>query len=526
MDTYALELANLEIREETDGDGRTLVGTIMRYGETVELAPGQFERFAKGSFAGTKPGDVVLLDGHDQRRPIGRGVSIEDRGDRAVMEFRVAQTDRAAEVLTLVRDDVVRSLSVGFQPGKSRTIRERGRQIVEHTSVRLREVSTVLFPAYPGAAIAELRQEPDQERERETMDTETRDEITTEITETREAVTDLEARTNETLEVLTAAVAEIRDRAPETTVVVEPEFTAAEVFEALTMRHLGAPIENRALADVVGDLGTADASGLSPDWYWANGLQHNTDRRRPMFSATGSAPFPTYGNNLASAKVTQETDVAARAAQKGAANSQALQVSPTSFPITWFDGAVDIALELISQSSPEVTGVVMRSLQKQYATATEADVVAKAQAAGTHHGAALDSSTYAALVADLILESNRIEDVTGLPGDLCAVAPTQWGAILGLMDGGDRRQFAVRNLENGDGSGKLTTRGIDIGGIFVYRSPAVTAAIQYNMESLRTAEKNPMTVAATNVELMGRDVGILGATCVVTWDEGITSYEV
>ncbi len=94
------------------------------------------------------------------------------------------------------------------------------------------------------------------------------------------------------------------------------------------------------------------------------------------------------------------------------------------------------------------------------------------------------------------------------------------------MDGGDRRQFSIINPQNADGTGTLTTRGIDIGGIFVYRAPALVAAVQYNSDSYKNAEKSPMQVAALNVELMGRDVGILGATVNVTWPEGIYGYTV
>ena len=160
-----------------------------------------------------------------------------------------------------------------------------------------------------------------------------------------------------------------------------------------------------------------------------------------------------------------------------------------------------------------------------YATAVEGDASTKLQAAGTHTGAALDTATYAALVADLITTSDLIEDAIGSPGNILGVTPAQWIAILSLMDGGDRRQFSMMNPQNADGSGSLVTRGIDIGGIFVYRAPAALVALQYNQDSYKNAEKSPMNVVTTNVELMGRDVGILGATVNVTWPEGIYSYE-
>ena len=89
-----------------------------------------------------------------------------------------------------------------------------------------------------------------------------------------------------------------------------------------------------------------------------------------------------------------------------------------------------------------------------------------------------------------------------------------------------RRQFAIDGRQNSDGSGMLTTRGIDVGGVFVYRAPQAAVALQYNDRSYQAGEKSPMQVASTNVELFGRDVGIGGATVNVHWPAGIYSYEI
>ena len=88
-----------------------------------------------------------------------------------------------------------------------------------------------------------------------------------------------------------------------------PEFTPLEVFGAAIAMRNGVKVQNHALADVIGDLGSADASGIVPDSYWAGGLQHYTDRRRPLYATAGAAPFPASGNNLELPRVTQATAV-------------------------------------------------------------------------------------------------------------------------------------------------------------------------------------------------------------------------
>ncbi len=306
----------------------------------------------------------------------------------------------------------------------------------------------------------------------------------------------------------------------------EPEFTGLEVFTAALTLGRGGTVANHQLADVIGDLGAADASGLVPDTYWAAGLQHLVDRRRPLFATAGAAPFPGTGNNLELPKVTQETLVGPRAAEKGLANTRALQVVMQTYPVQWFDGAVDVSLEIISQSDPSVLQVIASSMLTQYAGSVELDASTIVEAASTATGAVLDTATYGGLVADLITTSDLIEDATGAPGDIVGVTSAQWIAILSLMDGGDRRQFSIINPSNADGTGSLTTRGIDVGGIFVYRAPALTYAVQYNADSYKAGERSPMSLEVLNVANMGRDVGILGATVNVTWPEGIYGYTV
>lgn len=497
------------IRESNSAD-RTITARLVPFDSPAPYGQRELS-FSRGSL--TVPDGVPLTVDH------GRGVvdrigvltNYAETADAAYGTFTLANTAAARDVLALLDVGAITDVSIGVAPHSDNIAPMSG--TLDHVSI----VTAGRFgdAARPSRVLTVNEQEHTVP---EPATVETVEPAPVENTEPDPQVVTLAAE----VERLTEMVSAMDDPDPEQLA----EFTAAQVFDALVMRQHGFPIVDNALADVIGDLGSADASGLSPDWYWAQGLQQNADRRRPLFAATGSAPFPTYGNNLASAKVTQEVAVAKRAAQKGAAASQALQVEPTSYPIQWFDGAVDVALELISQSNPEVTGVISRSLLRAYAEQVELDCYTVAKAAGVHSGAALPTDTYANLVAAIISTSNLIEDATGLPGDRLAVSPTDWGAILGLMDGGDRRQFALINPQNADGSGALTTRGIDIGGIFVFRSPAATTALQYNVDSLRTAEKNPMAVFATNVELMGRDQGILGATVVVHWDEGVYSYEI
>ena len=500
-----------EVTETLEHGG--LVARMVPFGEKVDYGSGTV-RFEDGSVQ--VPDSVPLTVDHGDSVTDRIGVMISSFSDPSGLygEFKFSDTSKGQEIRTLLADGALSDVSVGVRVTDAAHGRDSIQEgVLDHLSI----VTHGRFSSTENPS--KVLQVHDVKEPN----------VAEEIVEATAPVvaeyddTEMKATLVEYKEELVKQAEEIdtlkAGKEPVT------EFSALEVFGAMVGQRLGMTVDH-ALADVIGDLGSADASGIVPDFYWAAGLQHLTDRRRPLYATGGAAPFPSSGNNLVLPRVTQSTSVAKRAAQKGAANSQALQAVAQTFPIQWFDGAVDVALELIAQSDPGILGVIAQDMLTQYAKAVELDATTLLTAAATHTGAALDTATYGALVADIITTSDLIEDAVGSPGNILGVTPAQWIAILSLMDGGDRRQFSIINPSNADGTGSLVTRGIDVGGVFIYRAPAATFAVQYNQDSYKNGEKSPMNVQALNVELMGRDVGILGATVNTFWQAGIYTYEV
>ncbi len=487
----------------TESAAGSLTARIAPFGVSVPYGRTTVEFAAGGIHVPTTP--IALTVDHDSGvlSAIGVMTRSAEADDGLYADFQLADTEAGRDVRELLKLGAVTDVSVGIELQEDF---EGGIMsgILDHVSV-------VQAGRIPSAEVLSVHNDKEP--------------IVADVEMKEEAVAPVVAEFDDS-EIKTA-IAEMANQI-DVLGAEKPvaEFSGLEVFGAMLGERYGIKTANHALADVIGDLGTADASGIVPDFYWGGGLQHMTDRRRPLFATAGAAPFPTSGNNLVLPRVTQETSVSTSAGEKAEANTRALQAVSESFEVVWFNGAVDVSLEIISQSDPSVLEVISRSLLTQYAGAVETDATLAVAGAATHTGAALDTATYAGLVGDIITTSDLIEDATGAPGDILGVTPAQWIAILSLMDGGDRRQFAMINPQNADGTGSLVTRGIDVGGVFIYRAPKATTALQYNQESFKTGEKSPMQVQALNVELMGRDVGILGATVVAHWAAGIYSYEV
>jgi len=81
---YLTHEAPVEVR---DAEQRLISGRIVPYNEQI-LVRGRPESFAPGSLSGVNPERVRLLDHHDQRKPIGKMVSLEERSDGAYATFR------------------------------------------------------------------------------------------------------------------------------------------------------------------------------------------------------------------------------------------------------------------------------------------------------------------------------------------------------------------------------------------------------------------------------------------------------
>ena len=135
-----------------DGD-RTISGTAIRYGDTAKLPWGDKERFAPGVFGEVEAADVLLNVQHERARPIARtqggGLTLVDTITELRVEAQLPDTTDGNDAISLVRNRVLRGLSVEFVPRTDRLV--EGVTVIE--SAELRGVAIVDRPAYPKSTI-------------------------------------------------------------------------------------------------------------------------------------------------------------------------------------------------------------------------------------------------------------------------------------------------------------------------------------------------------------------------------------
>ena len=146
-----LERRFCELRAPPDGR-RILEGVAVRYGDVAKLPWGR-ERIRAGAFAPI--GDVLANVMHDRARPIGRtgdrgGLSLDDGPDELALRLTLPRTRDADDVLILIRQRILRALSVEFQPLKE-TLDEGDVRVIERAE--LIGVGVVDRPAYPDSLV-------------------------------------------------------------------------------------------------------------------------------------------------------------------------------------------------------------------------------------------------------------------------------------------------------------------------------------------------------------------------------------
>ena len=140
-------------------EGRTLVGTLISYGDTsTKNMTGGAERFAPGAFGNVSELDTLLNIQHDRRRLVGRtgggGLVLTDSPESLQIAATLPETRDGDDALTMVEAGILRGFSMEFLPRRERF--DRATRVIEKAG--LPSVALVDRPAYDDSIIAEIRQ--------------------------------------------------------------------------------------------------------------------------------------------------------------------------------------------------------------------------------------------------------------------------------------------------------------------------------------------------------------------------------
>lgn len=157
----AEDWADLEVRAE--GEEGIVFGIAVPWDRPTPIVPGLVEEFARGAFDGQMKRNgarsVFLARDHIPMggTPLGRLAMMRNDAKGLYIEAPVSRTQVGEETLTLVRDGVLDSFSIGFVEGQNQLVQGRNDTITRRITASLREVAIVLNPAYKDAVLAGVR---------------------------------------------------------------------------------------------------------------------------------------------------------------------------------------------------------------------------------------------------------------------------------------------------------------------------------------------------------------------------------
>jgi len=140
----------LEVKAEDDN-------TFTGFASTPDLDQGG-DVVAKGAFARTiaqRGGKIKMLWAHkSDAMPVGTYTKVEEREGGLYVEGKVSDTSAGRDVMTLLRDGAIDSMSIGFIP-KEADYNEDGVRVIK--DLDLFEVSLVNFPMNEMAMITSVK---------------------------------------------------------------------------------------------------------------------------------------------------------------------------------------------------------------------------------------------------------------------------------------------------------------------------------------------------------------------------------
>jgi len=445
-----------------DSASRTISGKIVPL--NVEAGSTNMGKviFESGSIEIPDPKSIKLLNQHDIKKPLGRGVTFSESEDAIHAVFSISRSQRGTEALILAEEGLQSGLSIGAEVLKSK-IKDG---VIHVSAARLVEVSLVTEPAFKSAQVTEIAAE-ESAVEETIQPTESETAIVEETTPAVEA-TPVEAPAVEAARPTVSAAYFTKPRI---------EITAAKYAENTIRAALGDESARQYLraAD-----DTTDNAGLVPTRQLSEIINPLGTTIRPSIEAISRGVLPDAGMTFEIPKITAMPTVAQTA--ENAAFSDTDQNSAfLSVDVKKYAGQQTFSVELLDRTSPAFFDELVRNMAAAYAKATDTAVHAAIVA-----GATLDSTTVATyptaseLLGIIARGAASVYDATaGLPNPFARniIANTsQWSNLMSLNDNGRPIYNEVTNPMNQPGSSTPTALRGRVAGLDLYVTANVAVA--------------------------------------------------
>lgn len=425
---HEIGLKGMCLRAAEDGDGRTLEGVAVPYGQIIDTWDGAETFDHDCRFDDIESAKLCYQHGE----LIGRITGAESRDDGLHITARISDTQRGRDVVELLRDGALDSLSVGFIPLEN----EMDKAGITHRKrVRLLETSVVSWPAYEAAKITGQRSETLTEEPTDNKESEDT-KVDKELEETLDAIKD-EQRS------LKAALAKGGTTEPPKQIGSEYR-TAGDYLQALYRGDEAAVQLMHECRDLIATGNTGNTST------WIADDLRLIEMRRKVINILTHDTLPAKGMTMEYNVVSTDTTAVAKQATEG----NALQFGKVTFDtksvsIDTYGGYTTLSRQVIERSTTPMLNTALAALRNAYAKATETavrnylyDTIAS-QRDATQNANKIDApATLADMTIDqwatLIMNAAELADDRNVNLTRLGVSKDVMASLIALKDSGSR----------------------------------------------------------------------------------------
>jgi hypothetical protein len=466
--TETLELTFSAPTVTANAASRTITGQIVPFGVPGNTSAGKVV-FLAGSIADFQPENLKLIVQHDMTRPVGRGVSAQHTPSGITMSFKIANTSTGNDMLVEASDGLRDGLSVGAAIDKFTN--KDGVMMV--SAARLIEVSLVTDPAFTDARVSDVAASETPE----TPDGETAPEETTTEEETMSDVqSDVVAEDVTASAVPVQAAAPVAFTQPRSPIVTGGDYLKhsirAQYLNDAESAGYVAHADAQARVNAANDSFTTNPA-FKPVQYVSNVIDPLIGSR-PAIDAIGVQRLADTGMVVSYPKITTSSTVAVTA--EGAAPSMTGIVSAyVNLDVKKYSGRQIYSLEVLERSGPDFYNAMYRNLQKAYAKATDAAVIAELTASGTQ--GATCAATSAGIISFVSVEAPAAYLATGEVANAYIAGTGQWSLLMGAVDGSNRPIYSASQPQNAGGSTSPTSLRGNVLGLDLWVDPNAVSTV-------------------------------------------------
>ena len=455
--------------QAADTERRIITGTIMEYGATGQTSAGPVV-FEQGSIQMPSASRIKLLAQHNANDPIGRAQSFSSQGNFIYGSFKISNSSKGTDYLTLAAEDLVSGLSVGVEVIAS--LPKDDYLLV--TSARLVEVSLVESPAFENAIVTSVAASESEAEQVPTNPQTESEAVMTTAPDTTAPEPEAEAPVVEASRPVISAsylVGEVRS----------PIKTHSQYMQHLIAARTGSDESAsyiRAADAVAKKIEAANDSfttnpAFSPISYMPGVIDATVFKDRPTIDACGGArPLPATGMTISHPKITTAGTVAI-VAEGGSTTSTQIISSYVDATVVKLAGQQIMSTELLERSGPSFYDAMYENMVKSYNRAADAAVIAEIVSGGT-----LATAQAATLAGIQAYVAQAAPAVYAGAKDLATAfigGTSVWSLLIGGADSTGRNIYSAGNPMNNNGQSTPRTLKGDIMGLDLWVDSGMVA---------------------------------------------------